>query len=114
MRALAVLAAACLSLAFAAVAHAQAEEELAERYAPVVRLVEQEEECGPGEPYQPIDIDAILDEDTVSLRGPGGATTSSRSRRPPTISAAGSTSTTSTSPAMRSIPAATTRDGRAV
>jgi hypothetical protein len=59
-----------LALAFAAVARAQAEEELAERYAPVVRLVEQEEECGPGEPYQPSDIDAFLDEETVSLRGP--------------------------------------------
>jgi hypothetical protein len=57
-------------LVFAAAAGAQAEEELAERHAPVVRLVEQEEECGPGEPYEPIDIDAILDEETVSLRGP--------------------------------------------
>ncbi len=70
MRLLALAAALCLALAFAGVAHAQAEEELAERYAPVVRLVEQTEECGPGEPYEPIDIDAILDEDTVSLRGP--------------------------------------------
>ena len=59
-----------LALALAGVARAQAEEELAERYAPVVRLVEQEEECGPGEPYEPIDVEAILDEDTVSLRGP--------------------------------------------
>jgi hypothetical protein len=59
-----------LALGFAGAARAQAEEGLAERYAPVVRLVEQEEECGPGEPYEPIDIDAILDEDTVSLRGP--------------------------------------------
>jgi hypothetical protein len=58
-----------VALVFAAAAGAQ-EEELAERYAPVVRLVEQEEECGPGEPYEPIDIDAILDEETVSLRGP--------------------------------------------
>ncbi len=66
----ALVAATVLVLAFAGVAHAQAEEDLAERYAPVVRLVEQEEECGPGEPYEPIDIDAVLDEDTVSLRGP--------------------------------------------
>jgi hypothetical protein len=70
MRALAWTVALCSPLVFAGVAHAQAEEELAERYAPVVRLVEQGEECGPGEPYEPIDIDAILDEDTVSLRGP--------------------------------------------
>jgi hypothetical protein len=70
MRALAWPAALCLALALAGVASAQAEEELAERYAPVVRLVEQLEECGPGEPYEPIDIEAILDEETVSLRGP--------------------------------------------
>ena len=37
---------------------------------PVVRLVEQTEECGPGEPYEPIDVEAIFDEETVSLRGP--------------------------------------------
>jgi hypothetical protein len=61
----------CAALAAAGPAQAQtSEERLAERYAPVVRLVEQREECGPGEPYEPIDIDAILDEDTVSLRGP--------------------------------------------
>ncbi len=59
-----------LALALAGVARAQAEEELAERYAPVVRLVEQPEECGPGEPYEPIDVEAIFDEETVSLRGP--------------------------------------------
>jgi hypothetical protein len=71
MRAPASLAAITLALVFAGAAAAQsAEEELAARYAPVVRLVEQQEECGPGEPYEPIDIEAILDEDTVSLRGP--------------------------------------------
>ena len=59
-----------LALIFAGVAQAQAEEELAELYAPVVRLVEQTEECGPGEPYEPIDVEAIFDEETVSLRGP--------------------------------------------
>ena len=59
-----------LALILAGVASGQAEDELAQRYAPVVRLVEQEEECGPGEPYEPIDIDAMLGEDTVSLRGP--------------------------------------------
>jgi hypothetical protein len=61
----------CAALALASSAQAQtAEEELAELYAPVVRLVEQPEPCGSGEPYEPIDIDAILDEATVSLRGP--------------------------------------------
>ena len=43
---------------------------LAERYAPVVRLVEQPEECGPGEPYEPMDVDLLFDEPTVALRGP--------------------------------------------
>ena len=66
--ALAVVAAAALSLP--AVGRAQAEEQLAQRYSPVVRLVEQKEECGPGEPYEPTDIDAFLGQDTVSLRGP--------------------------------------------
>ena len=49
------------------------ERTLAERYAPVVRLVEQEEECGPGEPYQPMDVDALFDQPTVALRGPWNA-----------------------------------------
>jgi hypothetical protein len=49
------------------------EQALAERYAPVVRLVEQEEECGLGEPYLPIDVDLILEERTVALRGPWNA-----------------------------------------
>jgi hypothetical protein len=43
---------------------------LAERYAPVVRLVEQLEECGPGEPWEPTDVDLLFDEPTVALRGP--------------------------------------------
>jgi hypothetical protein len=46
------------------------ERALAERFAPVVRLVEQVEECGPGEPYEPIDVDVLFDEPTVALRGP--------------------------------------------
>jgi len=47
---------------------------LAMRYAPVVRLVEQSEECGPGEPYEPTDVDALLGDETVALRGPWRAT----------------------------------------
>jgi hypothetical protein len=46
---------------------------LAERFAPEVRLVEQIEECGPGEPYVPTDIDVLLDEPTVAFRGPWNA-----------------------------------------
>jgi hypothetical protein len=65
-----VVAVAVLWLVGADVARADSEEDLATRYAPVVRLVEQGEACGPGEPYRPSDIDAFLDEETVSLRGP--------------------------------------------
>jgi hypothetical protein len=46
------------------------ERALAERYAPVVRLVQQSEECGPGEPYRPMDVDRLFGESTVALRGP--------------------------------------------
>src|SRR5215510_14072973 len=49
------------------------EEELAARFAPVVRLVEQTEECGPGEPFEPSDVDAFLGNPSVALRGPWAA-----------------------------------------
>jgi hypothetical protein len=49
------------------------EHALAKRYAPVVRLVEQKEECGPGEPYRPMDVDALFGQPTVALRGPWNA-----------------------------------------
>ncbi|HET9675435.1 MAG TPA: hypothetical protein VFP31_11655 [Gaiellaceae bacterium] len=64
---------AALVVAPAAAADLGDETSLAERYAPVVRLVEQKEECGPGEPYEPIDVDALFDEPTVALRGPWNA-----------------------------------------
>jgi hypothetical protein len=54
----------------AALAGVSAEATLADRYSPVVRLVAQTEECGPGEPYAPIDVDAVLGNDQVALRGP--------------------------------------------
>jgi hypothetical protein len=66
--ALAVVAA--LALAPGAAADLADERALAERHAPAVRLVEQEEECGPGEPYEPIDVDVLFEEDTVAIRGP--------------------------------------------
>lgn len=77
-RALTVLAVGLLALgptAGAAVAHPAAdpasdEKTLAERYAPVVRLVEQTADCGPGEPFHPTDVDTLLGNDTVALRGP--------------------------------------------
>lgn len=62
--------AAALLLASAANADLADEQALAERYAPVVRLVAQDEECGPGEPYQPIDVDLLFGDPTVALRGP--------------------------------------------
>ena len=61
-------------LAFGAPARAVAaladEQALAERFAPVVQVVEQAEECGPGEPYEPMDVELLFDEPTVALRGP--------------------------------------------
>ena len=64
---------AALVLAPAAAAAPRDERALAERHAPVVRLVEQEEECGPGEPFEPVDVEVLFDEPTVALRGPWGA-----------------------------------------
>ncbi len=60
----------------AAAADLDDERALAERFAPAVRLVEQEEECASrGEPYDPIDVDLLLvDEPTVALRGPWNRT----------------------------------------
>jgi hypothetical protein len=49
---------------------AAAETTLAERYVPVVRLVDQKEPCGHGEAYQPTDVNLVLGNPTVALRGP--------------------------------------------
>jgi hypothetical protein len=68
--ALALLAVAALGACASARAGAGDQQTLAQRYAPVVRLVEQTEECGPGEPYQPIDVNALFGQPTVALRGP--------------------------------------------
>ena len=72
VRLAAVAAAALAGLTAVSTAAAALEDEiaLAERHAPVVRLVEQPEECGPGEPYQPMNVEALFDEPTVALRGP--------------------------------------------
>jgi hypothetical protein len=59
-----------LTVAAAASANVADERALAERYAPVVRLVEQKEECGPGEPYEPMNVEALFGQPTVALRGP--------------------------------------------
>ena len=45
------------------------EQELAQRYAPVVRLVAQPEQCEHGEPFEPIDVDLVLGNPEVALHG---------------------------------------------
>ena len=66
------LAAGLISVALAPSALAGIEDEaaLAQKFAPVVRSVEQLEECGPGSPYDPIDVELLFGEPTVALRGP--------------------------------------------
>lgn len=54
----------------AAEASYAAEQELARRFAPVLMLVRQDEACGPGEPFTPTEVDPMLDNPTVALRGP--------------------------------------------
>jgi hypothetical protein len=68
-----LLVATVLVLAPAAGADRADEAALAERYAPVVRLVEHRGGCGPGRPYVPIDVDLLFGEPTVALRGPWGS-----------------------------------------
>ena len=68
------VATAALLLPVSARADLTDEQALADRFAPVVRLVAQDEECGPGEPYEPIDVDLLFGDNTVALRGPWNAT----------------------------------------
>jgi hypothetical protein len=74
-RALRIVLPFLLALAAAPGADADIADEsaLAERYAPVVRLVEQKEECGYGEPYEPLDVDRLFTQPTMALRGPWAA-----------------------------------------
>ena len=67
---------AAVALGFPALASADLADEtaLAEKYAPVVRIVEQAQSCGYGEKYGPIDVDLLFDEPTVALRGPWNVT----------------------------------------
>src|SRR6185503_10815726 len=50
------------------------EQALAERFAPIVRLVHQQDVCSYGEPFIPTDINLLLGEETVALRGPWNVT----------------------------------------
>jgi len=72
--ALAVLLAAVLLAPARSSAQASPELELAQRYAPVVRLVEQKEPCGHGEPYVPTNVNLVLGNAEVALRGPWDTT----------------------------------------
>ena len=101
----AVLALACCPVAAADLADETA---LAQRHAPVVRIVEQLEECGHGEPYRPTDVDLLFDEPTVALRGPWNAVDLVQGGAEGRTTSPASTSTTSTSPGTRSTRAAAT------
>ena len=67
---LSIVAAVAFTVAPSAAADLADETALAQKYAPVVRLVEQTEECGPGEAFQPTDVDVLFGDRTVALRGP--------------------------------------------
>ena len=71
-----LLTAVLVALVTAPVAGADLADEraLAEKYAPIVRLVEQEDVCGYGEPFMPTDVDLLFGEQTVALRGPWNVT----------------------------------------
>jgi hypothetical protein len=64
--------AAALVLAAPARADLAQDRALAERYAPVVRLVAGREGCGPGQRYVPINVNRLFGQPTVALRGPWG------------------------------------------
>jgi hypothetical protein len=51
-----------------------AEVELARTYAPVVELKDQPRPCESGEPYEPTDIDLLMGNDEIALRGPWDTT----------------------------------------
>jgi hypothetical protein len=65
------LVVAALALAAPAGANLGQDRALAQRYAPVVRLVAGGEGCG-GQHYVPIDVNDLFGEPTVALRGPWG------------------------------------------
>ncbi|MEQ8833530.1 MAG: hypothetical protein RIG88_07950 [Roseitalea porphyridii] len=56
----------------AGAAPSAAEVTLAQRYAPVVRLQERpvDGRCSEGEPYEPVDVSILFDNEEVALRGP--------------------------------------------
>ena len=60
-----------------AYADTSAEQQLLERYAPVVVVREQPAACGEGEPYLPTTVASVLGRGDVVLRGPSGVTVQS-------------------------------------
>ncbi len=66
-----LVAFAALVVAPAAAGDRAQEAALAQRYAPVVRLVSHTD-CQPGKPYLPINVNLLFGEPTVALRGPWG------------------------------------------
>src|SRR5947207_2108489 len=66
----AVVIVCCACSPTASAAAGDAVHELAARYAPVVRLSEQEAPCARVESFEPLDVDAIFGNDEVALRGP--------------------------------------------
>ncbi len=69
-RAIVLVAALAAAIAVPAEAQADGGTALAERYAPVIRLVRQDEPCHHGEPFQPTDVNLVLANPDVVLRGP--------------------------------------------
>ena len=55
-----------------ALASQSAEQQLAEKYSPVLSLEPQRTPCGPGEAYRPTSVDIVLGRQDVLLRDPSG------------------------------------------
>jgi len=71
---LALLGVIALAVPATATADPADETALAERFAPIVRLAADSQDCDYGESYGPIDVDLLFDEQTVALRGPWNPT----------------------------------------
>ena len=71
---LALVAAAIWAAPAAAAPPTPAEVELARTYAPVLELKDQPRPCEAGEPYEPTDIDLLMGNDEIALRGPWDTT----------------------------------------
>jgi hypothetical protein len=71
--ALAALALTTSSLAATASAAQTSEQELAERYAPLIDVQTHDTACGEGEPYSPAPVEAVLGQSAVLLRAADGS-----------------------------------------